>query len=361
MRTFANVPARTNDTRVLSRIGKMIDAALDVKNQEKRWPKKRVSPSMFPICPIQETAKLIYQKHNKCMTGESGTLLNIFAKAGTGMHESIQNALGHSGQMVGHWKCTNEKCIEYPKTKGKTVDGKYKKGKYTRTRSTNNRCPSCDQPMAYAELKVLYKSLKGYVDGLIDNLDGTYSLIDLKSTMVTKAADGSFFVKYHRFQIATYAYLLKKRYGYNIVDYTLVYVPRDNPKKFVEKTFVFDESEAKRAKDFMMTQIRAWDAAVKSAKTGDLLPAIKRKPCKSAEYYWDEFHGYDTCPFVDYCFIQSHMIDFMKKLEQRIMANPDLTYTEIISTGRKTQQQGLLPDKQKKSQRPKHIVKTFEL
>ena len=55
------------------------------------------------------------------------------------------------------------------------------------------------------------------------------------------------------------------------------------------------------------------------------------------------------------------MIDFMKKLEQRIMANPDLTYMEIVSTGRKTQQQGLLPDKKQKSQRPKHIVKTFEL
>lgn len=361
MRTFAAVPSRANDTRVLSRIGKMVDAALDVKIQERRWPKKRVSPSMFPICAIQEYAKLLYQKHNNAVTGESGTLLNIFAKAGTGMHEAVQNALGNSGQMVGHWKCRNEKCPEHAKTKGKMVDGKYKKGKYTRTRSTNNICPGCQQPMAYAELKVLYKSLKGYVDGLIDNLDGTYSLIDLKSTTIKKAGDGTFFVKYHRFQIATYAYLLKKRYGYNIVDYTLIYVPRDNPKNFVEKTFLFDEAESKRTKDFMMEQINAWDAAVTSAAKSDPLAAMKRKPCKSPEFYWDEFHGYDVCPFVDYCFIQSHLIEFLAKLEQRIMANPDLSYTEIIKTSRKTQQQGLMQDKAKKSQRPAVIVKQFEL
>lgn len=361
MRSFDNLPSRINTVAPLSKIGKMIDAALDVKVEEKRWPKKRVSPSMFPICPIQEYAKLLYQKHNNCMTGESGTLLNIFAKAGTGMHESIQNALGHSGQMVGHWKCVNEKCPEYPKTKSKEVNGKYVRGKFTRTRSTDNKCPCCGKPMAYSELKVLFKTLKGYVDGLIDNLDGTYSLIDLKSTMISKAADGSFFVKYHRFQIATYAYLLKKKYGYNIVDYTLVYVPRDNPKKFVEKTFVFDEKEAKRAKEFMMNQINAWEDALRAIKKNDPMISFKRKPCSSDQDYWDNFHGYEVCPFVDYCFIESHLVEFLNKLEKRIMADPDLTYMEIIKTGRHTQQQGLVPAKQKKSQRPQHIVKRFEL
>jgi len=342
-----------------SRIGKMIDAALDVTNQEQRYPKKRVSPSMFPVCSVQELAKQIFQKHRGHMTGESGTMLNIFAKAGTGMHESLQNALGHSGQMVGHWKCANKKCDEHAKTKDVWANGKrVKKGKFTRTNSTDNICPCCKKPMDYSELKVLYKSLKGYVDGLIDNLDGTYSLIDLKSTTVTKATDGTFFVKYHRYQIATYAYLLKKRYGYNIVDYTLVYVPRDNPKKFVEKSFVFDEQESVAAFDFMMVQINAWDATIKALKKNDPLIAIEKKPCKSEEFYWNEFHGYDRCPFVDHCFITSRLVEFLEQMEKRILANPEFTYAEVVKADRK-QQQGLTVSKRKPTQQK--AIKQFQL
>jgi len=361
MRTFDKVP-KFMDNRSLSRIGRMIDAALDHTVKERReYVKKRVSPSMFPVCSVLEYAKLLYSKHNKAMTGESGTMLNIFAKAGTGMHESVQNALGASGQMVGHWKCTNRKCEEHHKTKDVWRDGKrVKKGKFTRTRSTNNKCPKCKLPMDYVELKVLYKSLKGYVDGLIDNLDGTYSIIDLKSTTVTKATDGTFFVKYHRYQIATYAYILSSRYGYKIRDYTLVYVPRDNPKKFVEKSFVYDEQEAKTARDFMMRQINAWDSSVRSIEKGDPRDAIKHKPCKSEKQYFEEMHSeYNPCPLVNYCFITSHLTKFLADFEQSVMANPDLTYTEIVSPRKAQEQSGLV--KKKNFREKTKVVKQFEL
>lgn len=350
------------DKRILSRIGNLINVALDQTVPEKRWPKKRVSPSMFPICSIREYAARIYEKHNKFLTGENGTMLNIFAKAGTGMHESIQNALGHTGQMVGHWKCMNTDCKEHAKTKSVYENGvRIKKGKYTRKHSCDNICPSCKKAMAYSELKVLYKSLKGFVDGLIDNLDGTYSLIDLKSTTVTKAADGTFFVKYHRYQIATYAYILKKRYGYNIVDYTLVYVPRDNPKKFVEKSFVFDEEESKTAYKFMMKQINAWDAVIKSVRKKDPSYAIEKKPCSSPEFYWEKFHTYDPCPFVDHCFITSRITEFLEEMEKRIMADPSLSFVEVVksnpSAARK-KQEGLMPKKLKVEKR---IVKQLQI
>lgn len=360
MRTFDNVP-KYIDNRQLSRIGRMIDSALDHTVKERReYIKKRVSPSMFPVCSVIEYAKLLYSKHNRAMTGESGTMLNIFAKAGTGMHESVQNALGASGQMVGHWKCQNRKCEEHHKTKDVWRDGKrVKKGKYTRTRSTNYLCPKCKQPMAYVELKVLYKSLKGFVDGLIDNLDGTYSIIDLKSTTVTKAADGTFFVKYHRYQIATYAYILSTRYGYNIRDYTLVYVPRDNPKKFVEKSFVYDEKEAVSARDFMMRQIDRWDASVRSIEKGNPRDAIKHKPCRSEKQYFEEMHSdYNPCPFVNHCFIESRLTEFLAQVEQSILANPEFTYTEIVSP-RKTEQTGLV--KKKNFREKTKVVKQFEL
>ncbi|WOL24474.1 CRISPR/Cas system associated [Yersinia phage fHe-Yen9-02] len=356
-RSFDSIPPAFK--RDLSRIGRLIDAALDVSVQEKRYPKKRVSPSMFPICSVQEYAKQIYQKHRGYMTGSAGTMLNIFAKAGTGMHESVQNALGHSGQMVGHWKCTNRDCPKHALTKDVWANGKrVKRGKFTRTFSTDNMCPSCKKPMAYSELKVLYKTLKGYVDGLIDNLDGTYSLIDLKSTTITKGEDGTFFVKYHRFQIATYAYLLKKRYGFNIVDYTLVYVPRDNPKKFVEKSFRFDDQESKAAFDFMKVQIDAWDAVLDATKKKDPHIAMAKKPCKNEDYYWNEFHGYDTCPFVDHCFIDTRLTEFLEQMEQRILANPEFTYAEVVKPVREKKQQGLMPSK--KPQKHKS-VKQFQL
>lgn len=349
------------DNRNLSRIGRLVDSALDVTVAEKRYPKKRISPSMFPICSIKEYAARIYEKHNKFLSGSSGTMLNIFAKAGTGMHESLQNALGHTGQMVGHWKCMNRECPEHKKTKDVWENGKrIRKGKYTLKHTTNNICPCCKKPMDYAELKLLYKTLKGYVDGLIDNLDGTYSLIDLKSTTITKATDGTFFVKYHRYQIATYAYILKKRYGYNIVDYTLVYVPRDNPKKFVEKTFKFDVEESKTAYKFMMKQINAWNAVLKSVKEKDPSHAIAKKPCSSPEYYWDKFHSYDVCPFVDHCFIESRIIDFLEEMEKRIMANPELSYAEVVKSNpsARKEQIGLLG---KPKRVEKRIVKQLSI
>lgn len=342
---------------VRSRIGKMIDGALDYTIIEKRWPKKWLSPSMFPICSVQEYAKQLYQQVHGGVTGSAGTMLNIFAKAGTGMHESLQNSMGHSGQFYGHWKCVNKKCEQYPRTQSQVVDGKYIRGKHTRLRSTNNICPSCGDAMAYDEFKVLYKKLKGYVDGIIDNLDGTYSLIDFKSTTVTKAADGSFFVAYHQLQIATYAWVLKKRYGLNIIDYTLIYVPRDNPKKFVEKTFVFDDKEAKRAKNFLMVQMNAWRAVLKSAETHNPKEAIKHKPCASQEFYWNKFHGYDTCPFVDFCFIPSRLTKRLEEIERRIKADPQLTYMEIVTPRAEKHQKGLTNRREK----PRTQVKQFSL
>lgn len=337
-----------------SRIGKMIDASLDVVKQERRWPKKKLSPSMFPICSIQEYAKQRFQNIRGYISGQSGAMLSIFAGSGTNMHSTVQDALGNSGQLVGHWDCSNRDCKEHAKTKSVYENGKkVKAGKHTRYRSTDNMCPTCGKPMAYAELKILFKGLKGYVDGLIDNLDGTYSLLDLKSTTVAKAESGAFFVTYHQLQIMTYAYVLRKRYGYKIVDYTLVYVPRDNPKKFVERTFIFDAAESKRAYTFMMTQINAWSAVMLSVKEDDAKHAIEHKPCKSEKFYWDEFHGYDVCPFVDVCFLESHLYSKLKELDERIKANPEWTYAEIVKPTREKKPQGLFNKGPRQTRGPK--------
>lgn len=327
-------------TQRITKIERMIDAALDVNVAEQRYPKKRLSPSMFPICSVQEYAKQIFSKERGYMTGSAGTMLNIFAKAGTGMHESVQNALGNSKQLVGHWKCSHRGCEMYERAKDTYVNGKRKKGKYTRTRSTNNICPKCHKPMAYAELMILYKGLKGYVDGLIDNLDGTYSILDLKSTTVDKAGNDKFFVTYHRFQIMVYAYVMKKRYGYNVVDYTLAYVPRDNPKRFAIKTFKFDSKESKKAWKFLKMQLDAWASVMKSKETGEAAHAIEHKPCKTEDQYWQEFHAYDTCPFLNSCFIDSELTLRLQDLETKIKANPNLTYTEILDLRKKAPPQG---------------------
>lgn len=340
-----------------SRLGKMVDRALDHEVKSKNWPKKRISPSMFPICSVQEYVKQLMQKQYGGVPAKSGTMLNIFARAGSGMHEALQNAMGESGQFFGHWKCTNKECTEYPHTQGYVDDrGRYVKGKHTRVRSTNNKCPCCKKSMAYVEFKILYKNLKGFVDGIVDNLDGTYSLLDFKSTTVTKAGDGTFFVHYHQMQIATYAWILKHRYGLNIIDYTLIYVPRDNPKKFVEKTFKFDDKEGYRAKKFMDIQLDAWDAVLESARTGDPRQAIKHKPCKSQEYYWEVFHGYDACPFVDFCFIPHHLRQALESVKNRIRNDPDLNFMEIVKAPKK-HQKGLTGRKQA----PKAKIRQFTL
>ncbi len=324
-----------------SPVDKMIDAALDRSEITKGWPKKWISPSMFPICSVQEYIKQLYQKKNGGVTQETGIMLEIFAAAGTGMHNAMQKGMALSGQFYGHWKCTNDKeCSLAKKAKSSYVDGKYKRGKYTRLRSTDNICPECKKPMKYEEIKILYKKLKGYVDGIIDNLDGTYSLIDFKSTMITKAEDGSFFVKYHQLQISAYAYVLTTRYKMKIRDYTLIYLPRDNPKRFVSRTFKYDAEAADTARKLVQAQLAAWEAVMSSVKDSDPTKAIKHKPCATQEFYWEQFHGHNECPFVDYCFIDSRLKKRLQEIEERINANPQLTFAEVVKPQRRKEQTG---------------------
>lgn len=339
--------------REQSAIDKMIDKALDHVEISKGWPKKWISPSMFPICSVREYIKQQYQKKWGGVTQETGVMLEIFAGAGTGMHNAMQKGMAASGQFYGHWKCQNDKeCSLGKAAKSSYKDGKYKKGKYTRLRSTDNICPECKKPMKYEEIKILYKRLKGFVDGIIDNLDGTYSLIDFKSTMIKKAEDGSFFVKYHQLQISAYAYVLTTRYKMKIKDYTLIYMPRDNPKRFVSRTFKYDADAAKIAKNLVNEQLKAWEAVMESAKANDPAKAIKHKPCKSQDYYWNEFHAHEECPFVDFCFIDNRLKARLKEIEERINCNPQLTYAEVVRPQRKKEQQGL-KKKTYKKERPR--------
>ena len=319
--------------RSTSQVDRLVDAALDVERHSKGPKKKKLSPSMFPICPIKWFTYLFHQETRGYTESKATALLNIFADAGKAQHKHIQDALGHSGMMHGNWVCVNPEC-ECAKAAKSVYDAsgkRTKKGKATRTRSENNICPKCGSIMDYKELLILYKGLKGYVDAVIKNPDGTYSLVDLKSTTVDKATNDRAFVAYQRLQIAAYAYVLKRRYGYDIVDYTLVYVPRDNPKKFVSVKFPFNAKEAKKAKRLIDGEVAKWSAAKKAVTTGDVFKIESLKPCKTEDQYWSEVHTYTQCPFTGCCFSSAQLHSKLKQFMQLSKASPHLSLDGVLS------------------------------
>lgn len=318
------------DTR--SQIDKLVDSALDVSVKSKSPKKTKLSPSMFPICSVKWFMQLYHQERRGFLDAQSSTMLNIFADSGIAAHKHLQNALGYSGQMHGNWVCVNRECSEYPKTKS-VYDDKGKrtyKGRATRYRSENNICPTCKSIMEYKELLVLYRGVKGYVDAVIKNPDGTYSLLDIKSATVDKAINDKALNSYQKLQILAYAYILKKRYGYNIVDYTLTYIPRDNPKKFKSYTFAFDSDAAREAKSIIRRELKKWRVAVDGAKTKKLGLVEKYKPCKSEDQYWSEVHTYVKCPILGVCFSSAELYSKLKQFMVLSDANPDLSLGEII-------------------------------
>lgn len=342
-------------------VGRLIDSALDHVSAETGPVKKWLSPSMFPICPIVWFTKLVHQKNRGKSDTKASTLLNIFAASGIGAHKNIQDALGHSGQMHGNWVCVNRDCSKAKEAKSVYDENgkRIKKGRPTRTRSENNVCPECGSFLEYKELLILYKGIKGYVDAMIKNPDGTYSLVDLKSTTVDKAMNDRAFVAYQRKQILAYAYVLKRRYGYNIRDYTLVYLPRDNPKKFVSVEFALDAKEMRRGKKLLNGELRKWGAALEAVKTGKFSSIISEKPCKTEDQYWNEFHSYDKCPFVECCFSGSHLNARLIRFVEESAANKDMTYdvlVEHVMRRVKEKKSGLLPTARNRDRVPVKIV-----
>lgn len=276
-------------------------------------------PSSFPICPILAWMKLVrgasigYWPEN--VTFQS----TYFATVGTEFHEMIQFFIGMSGKIYGNWSCINKKC-----KKGRAATTLYdahgkviKKGKLTRKNTTNNECPCCGEPMRYEEIEVNYRGVKGHIDCIIDMGGGRYWVGDYKTCSNYGIENKILPHKAHLKQIPSYVYILRKKYKLNVVGFSLLYATRDNPWKFKETPFEWNDEWTDYASDLLKGEKRKYKAALYDFKHNTTSNIIQHKPCKSEAYYFKEIDYYHECPMLGVCFEKRKLLKALHKHQKK--------------------------------------------
>lgn len=262
-------------------------------------------PSSFPQCPIINYLRKVWYDAAGYNLAERSCSMDYYCDVGTTVHETVQFHMGDSGSQFGHYRCINEKCKKGRAGKNKldAAGNIVKAGKLTRKNTFNNKCPSCKERMFYEELTVKYKGLKGHVDGVIRLPDGRYWIIDYKTSSMKKIQKGEYPEKKHLYQLPIYAYILKKKYGFDVAGFSLIYIPRDNPFCFYEYAEPWSKKWDKHSIKILKTQKRQWVAYEKTIETKNLDHIIEAKPCKcESSYMKTMYSGFDHCPMRDICF-----------------------------------------------------------
>lgn len=260
-------------------------------------------PSAFPICSILTYVKLIkgcssgYWEREKSFAGD------FFTSIGTQAHSVTQYHIGDSGQIWGNWKCINPQCA-------KSND------KITRTKTTNNKCPACQTSMEYVEIEIKYKGLTGHIDCIIYLGNNMYWVGDYKTTTKYKLDSGKLPEKQHLLQIPAYVWVLRTKYKMNVVGFSLLYLSRDNPFKFIEKPFKWNDKWQHDIGKMIKRQRQAYQAALTSLFNQDHKQAVEHKLCSSREYYDKHVNYYTPCPLLDVCFSPKRLRKELIELEE---------------------------------------------
>lgn len=256
----------------------------ELKDLIAREPKLRVSG--FPFCGLQTAYKKIAGiKETKHDAG-----MPFYTSVGTAAHLVFQRYLGQKGQVWGDWKCYNKECNHIVRFSLKT------------------RCPQCKSEMEYEEFEVkAFKHLSGHIDGVYQADDGTYWIIDYKTSSVKtirlhrKQGDVFPYSK-NKAQIMTYCALIEKKYGIKISGWSLLYVARDDPFMVeVCSDFVTDKAKRSIIKKCKLYDDQ-WSAILELTKPGSLDFLVDTKPCRTYDFYLEHFKGFKGCPLEAVCF-----------------------------------------------------------
>tara|TARA_Y100001963_G_C6790611_1_gene455183 strand:+ start:893 stop:2014 length:1122 start_codon:yes stop_codon:yes gene_type:complete len=303
------------DSWVSKTFQKCIDSGYPIKG---RVP--RLLPSSFPTCSVLNWMKK-YRGESVGYTDTKKFSMEYYTGVGNTVHEISQLFMGLTGVQYGHWKCMNPNCSKGKKALNVcTPDGRViKEGKYTRTFTTKNTCPKCKQPMFYCEVKVQYgeneRRLSGYIDGiwkLPKSMGGGYWIVDYKTTSMKKLERGEYPEKKHLWQLPAYCRILEDKYGMDIKGFSLIYVPRDNPRNFYEHAETWNDRWRTLSAERIKEEQDRFTALEKDLKKGEFKRCIKTKPCSTENEYYLKMHTFDECPMLDVCFSQREL---KRKLE----------------------------------------------
>ena len=277
--------ARINDTPLAKIADKMLGSTV---SEPHRAPELR--PSSMPMCSIRVLRDLILGKKNVLKMDS-----DFYMRIGTIVHTVIQTWLPRLGVGFGNWVCPKKEC-----------------GK--RNLMTTNRICVCGNKMCYEEIEVEFKGVTGHIDYVIEEANGK-RIVDFKTasdkkiTLLKTTKDPVernkvlkelASIKYIM-QLLTYTYIAQKLYGWDMVGSSLLFISRNDPKNYVEVSFVWTDHFYSIINEFVHDQIRGFNAAHKSAKTLDPTYAVNNRCCKNSKHYWNEvrdifFHGCDLYP-----------------------------------------------------------------
>lgn len=255
---------------------------------------KKLRVSGFPYCGLKHMYEVLIGKEDE----ETDATKSFYCDVGTAAHLVFQRWLGTNGSIYGDWKCRDETC---PVSKPEN---------WVRF-SNNHTCPKCGKEMEYEEFTVGYgKHCSGHIDGVWRSKDGSYWVIDYKTSSVrniqSQRYKPTFPYEKNRVQIMSYCALIEKIHNIKISGWMLLYIARDDP--FTYK--VVGDEITPREKKSILKSIGKWDDQYGVVKTieahkgsvQEVKWLIETKICKDYDFYERFMKGFKGCPLESVCF-----------------------------------------------------------
>lgn len=278
--------------------------ALNTKTISPYKPEIRISK--LPMCGLMHAMEML--KYAKGERKEEELKDSYYTNIGNAVHEFYQTLLPKSdvkNLVFGDWKCSDCAKIVYEKC----------------TTPDSLICPHCKknhETIKYEEISLIYRGITGHVDMIFKNEDGTYTLVDFKTTSAYSIAEPKYLpYPKHIMQIETYAFMLLHQFKIKISNYFIVYVSRDKNDggKTLTNTRPIGADITKRILDRRQAQLdqivysRGLIKKLFKEPTVEVLKELDdNRPCHTVHDYENSktglthgFFGSEECPFKDNC------------------------------------------------------------
>jgi predicted nucleic-acid-binding Zn-ribbon protein len=316
---FTRLPRKSRfglQSSATSIAGQMYESALKHTHEHPgRWPEYR--PSAFPICGILVFQRLLEGSSTGQFTAESNGAGSLFCNMGTAAHQALQFHMGFSRRLFGDWQCLHPFCEEHKLALT---------GNLTRRNSTNNYCPKCMNPMHYVEKEIRLNGLRGHIDGLIRLADGTFWVLDFKTTTRNILENSKLPKKAHLLQLVSYCYVLAEKYKLKIAGFSVLYLTRDNPFNYKECSYDWSSKWYAFGKTTVETERQKYLDGLQGFVHLDTTEIIANKQCVSRAFYDKEIAYYNECPLVGVCFNRNTLSN---KLSEIIALHPTNKHSRI--------------------------------
>ena len=236
--------------------------------------------SGLPLCPL---LKILHDIHPIPQREKYSD--KFFTTIGTSVHENIQNYLQITNKnTVAAWSCKACKHI------------------HSEPQICPKKCVKCGhEKLSMEEITLDINGVSGHLDYLI-KVKNKYVGLEFKTTTSFGIKSGNGLPKpKHHIQIQSYCLALKKKYGFNMLGYIIIYLSRDLP--FGGRNNSFRVYPYKITREMLRNRNRrinktvaGWHAATSLKPAEFNVASVKKvyydhRPCVSANDYEDPNEG----------------------------------------------------------------------